>query len=121
MALLFASSALATATTIPLSLNEPVGLHPSSLRYSSPQPVFFSSSPHLTRGVSPSPNENKGVLGVIGRKSLYLTRTPVFICLATLPLCPSVLIVLLLHQPSRIKALPDFQSFLTAYQITTRI
>ena len=78
MALLPASSALAMATTMPLSLKEPVGLHPSSLRYSSPQPISFPSLSHLTRGVSPSPMEKIGVLGVIGRESLYLTRTPVF-------------------------------------------
>ncbi|GAI20515.1 unnamed protein product, partial [marine sediment metagenome] len=51
----YASNALAIATTMPLSLNEPVGLHPSSLKYSSPQPISLPSSLHLTNGVSPSP------------------------------------------------------------------
>ena len=77
-ALLPASNALAMATTMPLSLNEPVGLHPSSLRYNSPQPISFSSPLHLTKGVSPSPSEYRGVSEVIGRKSLYLNRTPDF-------------------------------------------
>ncbi|MBA7592966.1 hypothetical protein ES708_35171 [subsurface metagenome] len=91
------SSALATATTIPLSLKEPVGLQPSSLKYSSPTASSFSSWEHRTSGVSPSPKVKRGVLGVMGRKSLYLNRTPGFIIfspnqfaiyLPTLPLYP---------------------------------
>ena len=39
MAELPSSIAFATATTMPRSLNEPDGLQPSSLKYSSPQPI----------------------------------------------------------------------------------
>ena len=61
------SIAFATATTIPRSLNEPVGLQPSSLKYSAPTPSSPSSRRDLTRGVSPSPIVTEGVSPVTGR------------------------------------------------------
>src|SRR4030042_2204282 len=63
-----ASKALAIATTMPRSLKEPVGLHPSSLKYNSPQPISLSNLCDLTRGVLPSPKVISGVAGVTGRK-----------------------------------------------------
>ena len=77
MARLLASTALATAITMPRSLNEPVGLQPSSLKYSSPQPSSFSRACDRTKGVSPSPRLTIGVAGVTGKYCLYLTRTPI--------------------------------------------
>ena len=75
-ALLPASIALAIAITIPLSLNEPEGLQPSNLKYNSAQPTCRAKASTLTRGVSPSPMVNIGVLGVIGSNFWYLKRTP---------------------------------------------
>ncbi len=76
MARLPASTALATATTMPRSLKDPVGLQPSSLKYSSPQPSSFSRYCDRTSGVSPSPRLTIGVAAVTGRYCLYLGRTP---------------------------------------------
>ena len=63
------SAAFATATTIPRSLNDPVGLHISSLNHSSRQPTRSTSRRDFTSGVSPSPSEMIGVLSVIGSRS----------------------------------------------------
>ena len=54
------SSAFATATTMPLSLKEPVGLQLSSLKYSSSQPTSSAMLSDLTSGVSPSPRGEYG-------------------------------------------------------------
>ena len=69
-ALLPSSSALAMATTIPRSLKEPVGLQPSSLKYSSSQPSSLPRRLDFTSGVFPSPMVIRGVASVTGRKSL---------------------------------------------------
>ncbi len=54
------SSDLATATTIPLSLKDPVGLHPSSLKYKDSRPRWAPIDRDLTKGVSPSPILKEG-------------------------------------------------------------
>ena len=61
------SKTLATATTIPRSLNDPVGLQPSSLKYNSRQPALLPMLRDLTSGVSPSPSVKMGVRSVTGR------------------------------------------------------
>ena len=61
IALLPDSMALATATTIPLSLNDPVGLQPSSLKYKSLHPSIAAICRDLTSGVLPSPSVMSGV------------------------------------------------------------
>ena len=69
MARVPSSKALAMATTMPRSLNEPVGLQPSSLKYSSEQPNSRPKRLDLTSGVSPSPMVIMGVALVIGSRS----------------------------------------------------
>src|ERR1700680_1728892 len=71
-----ASIALATATTMPLSLNDPVGLRPSNLKYRSRKP---NSGPMLTegiRGVPPSLKLILGVRSVSGSLLAYRSITP---------------------------------------------
>ena len=63
------SIALAIATTIPRSLNDPVGLQPSSLKYKSGQPNSAPSRLDLISGVSPSPSVIMGVASVTGNRS----------------------------------------------------
>ena len=63
------SSALATATTMPLSLKDPVGLADSSLKYNSRQPARSDNRRARTSGVSPSPMEISGVSDVNGNRS----------------------------------------------------
>src|SRR4029079_5636873 len=70
------SIAFATATTIPRSLKEPVGLQLSSLKYSAPHPTSASIARDLTSGVSPSPSEIIGVASVTGRRSRWRYSTP---------------------------------------------
>ena len=60
------SSAFATATTIPRSLNEPVGFTPSNLRNSSLTPTHSASRGAASSGVDPSPSVSAGVAGVTG-------------------------------------------------------
>src|SRR5918998_1251786 len=62
------STALDTATVMPRSLNEPVGLPPSTLRYTS-QPVRWDSSGAGSSGVLPSNRVITGVVGVTGSRS----------------------------------------------------
>src|SRR5439155_25109063 len=63
-----ASSALATATAMPRSLNEPVGFAPSHLsQTSTPGPA--ASRPARSSGVEPSPSVTIGVEGDTGRAS----------------------------------------------------
>src|SRR5580692_1012350 len=66
-----ASSALATATTMPRSLNEAVGFMPSNLMYSSSTPTHAAR-----RGVSPSASVSAGVWAVIGRYGAHRAKTP---------------------------------------------
>jgi len=67
MALAPASAAFATATTMPRSLNEPVGFWPSTLRYRSPSPSADPRRRACTSGVKPSPSVSGGVASVTGR------------------------------------------------------
>ena len=62
-----ASAALATARTMPRSLNEPVGFWPSTLRYRLARPSASPSRPARTSGVNPSPRVRAGVASVTGR------------------------------------------------------
>ena len=64
------STALATATTIPRSLKEPVGLHPSSLKNNDLHPTSCTIFCDSTNGVFPSPREKIGVSEVMGRNFL---------------------------------------------------
>ena len=61
------STAFATATTIPRSLNDPVGFWPSTLSQTSGMPSSRSSVVARTSGVFPSPSESRGVRSVTGR------------------------------------------------------
>src|SRR4051812_22583563 len=60
------SSALATATTIPRSLNDPVGFAPSTFRNSDRSPSDSPSRRAWTSGVEPSPSDTTGVDGPTG-------------------------------------------------------
>ena len=64
-----ASSALATAMTMPRSLNEPVGFWPSILRCRFGRPIAAPRRFAWTSGVAPSPSETTGVASVTGRNS----------------------------------------------------
>src|SRR5262245_57677971 len=75
------SIALDTATVIPRSLNEPVGLTPSFLtKTSQPRPARSLSCGEYISGVFPSPSEMIGVAGEIRRNSLYCSITPPLCC-----------------------------------------
>ena len=63
------SMALAAAMASPRSLNEPVGLQPSSLSQTSEEPSRRSSDAARTSGVSPSPMVRRGVASLTGRNS----------------------------------------------------
>src|SRR5262245_984385 len=65
------SIAFETATTMPRSLNEPVGLAPSSFAYNCSTPSSAPSRPSRTSGVKPSPTLSSGVAHVTGRNSRY--------------------------------------------------
>src|ERR687891_1928657 len=69
------SSALETATVMPRSLNDPVGLDPSTFRCTS-QPVRSDSQRLGTRGVPPSRRVTTGVPAVTGSRSRYSSITP---------------------------------------------
>ncbi|OPZ30690.1 MAG: hypothetical protein BWY99_02922 [Synergistetes bacterium ADurb.BinA166] len=60
------SSAFDTASTIPLSLNEPVGFRPSYFP-NSPTPSSRLKFRSGTSGVSPSHSDSIGVFSVSGR------------------------------------------------------
>ena len=62
-------SVIAVAMAAIRSLNEPVGLQPSSLKYNSGQPNSRPKRLDLTSGVSPSPMVIMGVALVIGSRS----------------------------------------------------
>src|SRR5262245_38674581 len=75
------SIALDTATVIPRSLNEPVGLTPSFLtKTSQPRPARSLSCGEYISGVFPSPSEMIGVAGEIRRNSLYCAMIPPLCC-----------------------------------------
>ncbi len=63
------SMARATATTIPRSLNEPVGLRPSNLKCSERSPRSTPMLRDSMSGVPPSPSVIRGVAAVSGRYS----------------------------------------------------
>ncbi len=62
------SSALDTATVMPRSLNDPVGLAPSTLSQTS-QPLRADSTGARSSGVPPSSSVTTGVAGPTGRCS----------------------------------------------------
>ena len=66
-----ASMAFETATTMPRSLNEPVGFRPSSLRWSRGTPILAPRRRASISGVNPSPSVSCGVASVIGRNARY--------------------------------------------------
>ncbi len=68
IALLPASTALETAIVMPRSLKEPVGLAPSTLRYTS-QPSRAESTGAGSSGVFPSCRVTTGVASVTGNRS----------------------------------------------------
>jgi hypothetical protein len=69
------SIALETATVIPRSLNDPVGLRPSFLMNTSqPRPTRALNFGENTSGVSPSPKEMTALQG--GRNSRKRSITP---------------------------------------------
>jgi hypothetical protein len=63
-----ASSARATATTIPRSLKLPVGLSPSNLKWSS-TPSRSPATRERMSGVDPSPRLSAGVSAPTGSRS----------------------------------------------------
>ena len=71
------SIAFAIATTIPRSLNEPVGFAPSIFSQTSAIPVSRSSVDARTSGVSPSPSVSTGVFAVTGRYARYRSMSGV--------------------------------------------
>ena len=73
-----ASTAFATATTIPRSLKEPVGFCPSNFSQSSAHPMSRARVGAAISGVSPSPSVRCGVRGVSGRWAAQRARTPRF-------------------------------------------
>ncbi len=62
------STALVMAIVMPRSLNDPVGLAPSTLRNTS-QPVRRDSSGAGTSGVAPSCSVTTGVVALTGSRS----------------------------------------------------
>src|ERR1700716_2466250 len=70
------SNALATATTMPRSLKEPVGFKPSYLKYRCFRPRARPMLRLGTRGVEPSLRSTSGVEGPTGRRSRYRAMTP---------------------------------------------
>src|SRR5262245_14875494 len=79
IALAPSSTALDTATVMPRSLNEPVGLAPSTLRYTS-QPVRAESSGAGSSGVLPSYRVTTGVCGPTGKRSRNSSIKPRHMC-----------------------------------------
>src|SRR4051794_35883615 len=69
------STALDTATVIPRSLKEPVGLAPSPLRYT-PQPVRVDSSGAGNSAVLPSYSVTTGVAPLTGNRPRYCPMRP---------------------------------------------
>src|SRR5580704_5317458 len=69
------AAAMLTATVIPRSLNEPVGLAPSTLRYTS-QPVIAESTGAGSSGVPPSPSVITDPAPGDGSRSPYSPSSP---------------------------------------------
>src|SRR4051794_13237140 len=69
------STALDTAMVMPRSLNEPVGLAPSTLRYTS-APVRWDSTGAGTSGVLPSCRVTTGVSADTGSRFRYASISP---------------------------------------------
>src|SRR6478736_4101468 len=69
------AAASVTATVIPRSLNDPVGLAPSTLRYTS-QPVLSDSTGACSSGVPPSPSVTGVQSAGTGSRSAYSAITP---------------------------------------------
>ena len=74
------SSAFATATTMPRSLNDPVGFAPSTFSHRSDAPIDAPRRGARTSGVAPSPNVSIGVAAVTGsterKRSISTGRAP---------------------------------------------
>src|SRR5690349_7483749 len=77
------STAFVIASVIPRSLNEPVGLTPSFLRYSVAPGTCRSRRSARKSGVSPSRSVTIGVPSVTGRNRRYSSITPRQIVLVT--------------------------------------
>src|SRR5690606_38224104 len=75
MLVLPSSTALATAITIPRSLNEPVGFNPSNFKYSS-TPNSWDRRLAGYSGVLPSNNVSRGVRSVTGKNSANVSIIP---------------------------------------------
>src|SRR5271165_4256519 len=69
------AAASVTATVMPRSLNDPVGLTPSTLRYTV-QPVSSDSTGAGSSGVPPSPSVTAGTSAGTGRLSEYSAMIP---------------------------------------------
>ena len=69
------STAMEMAMVIPRSLNEPVGLAPSTLSQTS-APIRAERRGAGTRGVPPSNKVTTGVRGPMGRSARYSSMTP---------------------------------------------
>ena len=68
-------AAMLTATVMPRSLNDPVGLAPSTFRYTS-HPVRADSTGAGSSGVAPSAKVITGAPAVTGSRSRYWAITP---------------------------------------------
>src|SRR5215475_10422487 len=79
------AAAMLTATVMPRSLNDPVGLAPSTFRYTS-HPVRADTTGAGSSGVAPSPSVITGVPAAPGSRSRYCLITPgqVTLLMATL-------------------------------------
>src|SRR5439155_25986593 len=71
-----ASSAFAVATAMPRSLNDPLGLRPSYLKYSRSRPTEGPIRDERTSGVDPSPSVTLGVAAVTGRWAAERSMMP---------------------------------------------
>ena len=69
------SAALEIAIVMPRSLNDPVGLAPSTLMQTS-QPVISESTHAYTSGVPPSRSVTTGVLSLTGSRERYSSMRP---------------------------------------------
>ena len=69
------AAAWVIATVMPRSLNDPVGLAPSTLSHTS-QPVRRDSSAARSSGVPPSSSVTTGVAAATGSRSRYASITP---------------------------------------------
>src|SRR5262245_55856932 len=69
------ATAMLTATVMPRSLNDPVGLAPSTFRYTS-HPVRADTTGAGSRGVAPSPSVITGAPAAAGSRSRYCLITP---------------------------------------------